>query len=100
MAPSKHLTAVVAEGGSTVVKEVDVPKLGPGQILVKVVAAAQNPTDCECLDFQKSKNTCSLMFYVHFSQGRQLCGASDTALSQGATSLESSKNWVPMCRRA
>lgn len=45
MAPSKHLTAVVAEGGSTVVKEVDVPKLGPGQILVKVVAAAQNPTD-------------------------------------------------------
>jgi len=27
----------------------DVPKPGPGQILVKAAAAAQNPTDCKSL---------------------------------------------------
>ena len=36
----------MSESGATV-GLVDVTKPGPGQILVKVVAAAQNPTDCQ-----------------------------------------------------
>ncbi|KAI0040741.1 GroES-like protein [Auriscalpium vulgare] len=45
MAPIKQQASVVGENGTAVLAEVDVPKLGPGQILVKVVAAAQNPSD-------------------------------------------------------
>ncbi|KAI0047241.1 dehydrogenase [Auriscalpium vulgare] len=45
MSDLKMLAATVAPGGLIVVKEVDVPKPGPGEILVKVEAAAQNPTD-------------------------------------------------------
>lgn len=45
MAPIKQRAAYVSESGLTF-GLVDVPKPGPGQILVKVVAAAQNPTDC------------------------------------------------------
>ena len=46
MAPIKQRAAFVSESGLTF-GLVDVPKPGPGQILVKVVAAAQNPTDCQ-----------------------------------------------------
>ncbi|TFY70232.1 hypothetical protein EVG20_g2769 [Dentipellis fragilis] len=45
MAPTKMKAAVIGEDGKISLQEVDVPKLGPGQILVKVQAAAQNPTD-------------------------------------------------------
>ncbi|KAJ6629375.1 dehydrogenase [Mycena sp. CBHHK59/15] len=45
MAPAKHLAAVIVEGGNVEVKEVDVPKVGENEVLVKVVAAALNPTD-------------------------------------------------------
>jgi len=46
MAPVKQRAAIVSESGVTV-GLVDVPKPGPGEILVKVVAVAQNPTDCQ-----------------------------------------------------
>ncbi|KAI0036673.1 zinc-binding oxidoreductase ToxD [Vararia minispora EC-137] len=46
MAPAKHLAAVIREGGGFVeVKEVDVPKPGENQVLVRVIAASLNPTD-------------------------------------------------------
>jgi len=49
--PAKMKKMVVAKGGATVkecqleIQEVDVPKPGPNDILVKVVAAAVNPSD-------------------------------------------------------
>jgi hypothetical protein len=46
MAPIKQRAAFVSESGLSF-GLVDVPRPGPGQILVKVVAAAQNPTDCQ-----------------------------------------------------
>ena len=57
MAPSKHTAAVIAEGGGVVeLKQIDVPKPGDNEVLVRVIAAALNPTDCEpdyffCLTF-------------------------------------------------
>ncbi|TFY76231.1 hypothetical protein EWM64_g7780 [Hericium alpestre] len=45
MAPAQHKALVIAEDGSFVVRQVAVPKPGPEEILVKVVAVAQNPTD-------------------------------------------------------
>jgi NADPH:quinone reductase-like Zn-dependent oxidoreductase len=48
MAPTKQRAAFVSETGLSF-GLVDVPKPGSGQILVKVVAAAQNPTDWKTL---------------------------------------------------
>jgi NADPH:quinone reductase-like Zn-dependent oxidoreductase len=48
MAPIKQRATFVSESGLTF-GLVDVRKPGPGQILVKVVAAAQNPTDWKTL---------------------------------------------------
>lgn len=35
------------DGKSALKTNVSVPTPGPGQLLIKVVAAAQNPTECE-----------------------------------------------------
>jgi NADPH:quinone reductase-like Zn-dependent oxidoreductase len=44
-----HMKASVTtgDGGAVLKSDVPVPKPGPGEILVKVVAAAQNPPECE-----------------------------------------------------
>jgi NADPH:quinone reductase-like Zn-dependent oxidoreductase len=47
MAPAKHTAAVIVEGGDVELKEIAVPKPGQNEVLVKVIAAALNPTDCE-----------------------------------------------------
>jgi len=44
MAPTKQRAAFLSETGVTF-GLVDVPKPGPGQVLVKIIAAAQNPVD-------------------------------------------------------
>ena len=42
------MKAIVTVGGGNIeLKDFDVPKPGPKDVLVKVVAAAQNPTDCK-----------------------------------------------------
>jgi len=46
MAPTVQKAAVIQPDGSVALREVAVPKPGPDEILVKVVAAAQNPADC------------------------------------------------------
>ena len=47
MAPTVQKAAVIQQDGSVALREVAVPKPGPDEILVEVVAAAQNPADCE-----------------------------------------------------
>jgi hypothetical protein len=38
-------TVTTGDGSSVALKLVPVPKPGPGQVLVKIIAAAQNPSD-------------------------------------------------------
>jgi NADPH:quinone reductase-like Zn-dependent oxidoreductase len=47
MAPTIQKAIVIQQDGSVALREIAVPKPGPDEILVKIVAAAQNPTDCE-----------------------------------------------------
>lgn len=46
MTPSSQTALVVNEAGSVDVKRVEVPEAGENEVLIKVVAAALNPTDC------------------------------------------------------
>ncbi|KAI9464273.1 dehydrogenase [Russula earlei] len=45
MAPTTQKAAVIQRDGSVALHEIAVPKPGPNEILVKVVAATQNPAD-------------------------------------------------------
>lgn len=47
MAPTIMKAVVTTGSGTITLKEVHVPKPGPKGILVKVVATAQIPADCE-----------------------------------------------------
>jgi hypothetical protein len=47
MVPTVQKAVVIQQDGSVALREVAVPKPGPDEILVKVVAAAQNPADGE-----------------------------------------------------
>ncbi|KAI0043032.1 GroES-like protein [Auriscalpium vulgare] len=49
MAHLKQKAAVVGTDGGVTLGEVDVQKPGPGEILVKIVAAAQNPIDLKLI---------------------------------------------------
>ena len=57
MVPIRQKAVIVTKTGATFALA-NVPKPGPGQILVKVVAAAQNPSDCQ--------------FHVHFWGGSSM----------------------------
>ena len=46
MVPTLQKAIIVQQDGSVALREIAVPKPGPDEILVKIVAAAQNPTDC------------------------------------------------------
>ena len=52
MAPTQQRAVVVTENGATF-SLVDIAKPGPRQILIKVAAVAQNPTDCQFTPFGK-----------------------------------------------
>jgi NADPH:quinone reductase-like Zn-dependent oxidoreductase len=51
MAPTVQKAVIIQQDRSVALREIAVPKPGPDEILVKVVAAAQNPVDCECGGF-------------------------------------------------
>ncbi|KAA1477028.1 GroES-like protein [Dentipellis sp. KUC8613] len=53
MAPTKMNAVVIEADGKIVVRKIDVPKPGPGELLVKVSAAAQNPADWKSVAFGK-----------------------------------------------
>jgi NADPH:quinone reductase-like Zn-dependent oxidoreductase len=61
MAPAKQRAALVTENG-VAFGLADVPKPGPGQILVKVATAAQNPLDCQSL--RPCFDACSLRTHL------------------------------------
>lgn len=46
MAPTVQKAVVIQQDGSVALREVAVPRPSPDEILVKVAAAAQNPSDC------------------------------------------------------
>jgi NADPH:quinone reductase-like Zn-dependent oxidoreductase len=44
--PKKQLAILVQADGSAILGLADVPECGPDEVLVKIDAAAQNPSDC------------------------------------------------------
>lgn len=45
--PNQLAVVVGPEKTTFSVKSIDIPTYGPDEVLVKVLAAAQNPADCE-----------------------------------------------------
>ena len=92
MAPTVQKAVVIQQDGSVALREIPVPKPGPDEILVKVVAVAQNPADCAC----RGSSLCAfvqLNFENSFSsrQGSPHCTAGAPEQSLGATSRELSR---------
>jgi NADPH:quinone reductase-like Zn-dependent oxidoreductase len=44
--PKRQFAILVQADGSAVLGSADVPECGPDEVLVKIDAAAQNPSDC------------------------------------------------------
>jgi hypothetical protein len=86
MVPTVQKAVVIQQDGSVALREVAVPKPGPDEILVKVVAAAQNPADCGSYFplFISYIQQYKLNLFG-FCQGRAHCGASALERSLGAT---------------
>ncbi|KAI0292281.1 chaperonin 10-like protein [Russula brevipes] len=59
MAPTIQKAIVVQQDGSVALREIAVPKPGPDEILVKIVAAAQNPTDWKTAQYGKRAGSVS-----------------------------------------
>jgi hypothetical protein len=86
MAPTVQKAVVIQQDGSVALREVAVPKPGPDEILVKVVAAAQNPADC---GWRLLLLYTRLLFnsdILRSCQGRVHCTASALERSLAATS--------------
>jgi hypothetical protein len=62
MAPTVQKATVIQQDGSVALREVAVPKPGPDEILVKVVAAAQNPSDSGW----EASTISRLLFFPHY----------------------------------
>lgn len=59
------MKAIVTTGdGNCELRDVQVPKPGPKEILVKVYAAAQNPSDCTCLEFSIERPKLPLRYCI------------------------------------
>lgn len=69
MAPTIQKAAVIQQDGSVALRDVAVPKPGPDEILVKVVAAAQNPADCGW-EVSVSFIQFFLIFFLSFLSGK------------------------------
>ena len=65
MTPTVQKAVVVQQDGSVALREIAVPKPGPNEILVKVVAAAQNPADCGWELVYARHGNAQLTFFDH-----------------------------------
>ena len=97
MAPRKHLAVVVNVEGGVELNECEVPQPRPDEILVKVAAAAQNPTDwfviSSCLSTSLAISlvvTYEIPNWLVLTRtiGREQRGSRGQVMSQDATSRE------------
>jgi hypothetical protein len=101
MAPTLQKAIIVQQDGSVALREIAVPKPGPDEILVKIVAAAQNPTDCGWA----SSMIREMRVFIHplrgcCLQGRRRGTEGAPGVSLDVTFRESSRRLGQMSRRA